>query len=282
MNTKNNLFTYFFVNICIVIVCLFVSCRNNPPHEQQRAGILEEAPNFRDLGGYASGNGKQTVWKKIFRSQSLAFLNDHDVEKIKELGIKTIIDFRDDDEVQKAPSRLPADVNIIRLPIGLGNNDSTQQVMQQVMSGQLDSLQCIRFMEDANRRFATEFAPQYKAFFAVLLQPESYPVVFHCTAGKDRTGFAAAILLSALGADWDTVMDDYLLTNRYLKPQTLMPQLPKEALPAIRQMWDVQPSYLNAARDEIIKRYGSVDNYLQKELNIGEVEKEQLGKCLLK
>ncbi|MDR3188819.1 MAG: tyrosine-protein phosphatase, partial [Prevotellaceae bacterium] len=285
----NNLSSGFLVSIFCVAASLLVaaSCSNKQAH--QRAGILEEAPNFRDLGGYASANGRQTIWGKIFRSQTLASLNEHDVEKLKELGIKTVIDFRDDDEVQHTPSRLPESVKIIRLPIGVGKNnsaknDSTQQIMQLAMSGQLDSLQCVRFMEDANRRLVTEFAPQYKAFFNVLMQPESYPIVFHCTAGKDRTGFAAAMLLSALDVSWDTVMADYLLTNRYrdLKPQALWAKIPKEALPAIRQMRGVQPSYLNAAKAEIIDRYGSIDNYLEAELHIGTAEKEKLRKMLLK
>ncbi|MDR0712331.1 MAG: tyrosine-protein phosphatase [Prevotellaceae bacterium] len=282
MKTKNNLSTPFLADVFLVVACLFSLCCDRA-NAYQRAEILEKAPNFRDLGGYTSGDDeKQTVWRKIFRSQALASLNDSDVEKLRELGVKTVIDFRDDDEVRRAPSRLPDSVNVIRLPIGLGSSDSAQRQLQRLlMSGQLDSVQGVRFMEDANRRLVAEFAPQYKAFFAVLLQPESYPLVFHCTAGKDRTGFAAALLLSALKVEWNTVMEDYLLTNLYLKPQALMPQIPEQALPAMRQIWGVQPSYLNEAKSEIEKRYGSIDSYLQKELNIGEVERERLAGYLL-
>jgi protein-tyrosine phosphatase len=258
---------------------MFVSCSNSP-NVYQRAEILKNAPNFRDLGGYVSNSGKQTVWRKVFRSQSLARLDDKDISKMKKLGIKTVIDFRDDDEVRKAPSRLPDGVNVIRLPIGVGNNDSILNIMQLVMSKQLDSSQCIYFMEEMNRRFVTEFAPQYKAFFAILLKEESYPIVFHCTAGKDRTGFAAAMLLSALGVDWDTIMEDYLLTNQYLKTPTSAPQVPEELQSIVRQMWGVRTSYLNTAKDEIIKRYKSIDNYLQEELNIGKDEKEILVRYL--
>ena len=260
--------------VFIALTILIASC-NSQTAIPQRADILEGASNFRDLGGYPSSIGKQTGWKKIYRSQTLAQLSDSDVIRMKELGIRTVIDFRSDDEVLKEPSRLPEGVNIVRLPIEVGRND-TLQIMQLLMSGALDSIQCVHFMQTANRKFATEFTAQYREFFNVLLQPESYPVVFHCTAGKDRTGFAAAMLLTALGVDWNTVMSDYLLTNQYLKPQSLLPQVPEQVLPALRQMWGVHPSYLNAAREEIIMRYGSIDNYLRQELKVGEAEKQKL------
>jgi protein-tyrosine phosphatase len=274
----NKFLLKYFAPAGILFAILVVSCnsRNTLP---ERAGFLEGAPNFRDLGGYPSANGKQTVWRKIFRSQTLAHLTDSDTAKIKELGIRTVIDFRGDDEVQREPSRLPESVNIIRLPIDAGNLNDSIDIMQLLMTGALDSAQCVAFMQTANRRFVTTFIPQYKAFFEILLQPENYPVVFHCTAGKDRTGFAAAMLLCALGVEWNTVMDDYLLTNQYLKPQSLMPQASEQALPA--QMSGVQPSYLNAANDEITERYGSIDNYLRQALNVGDAEKDRMRKFLL-
>ena len=269
-------------SIVMILTILFTSCNDKATATlPQRAEIMEGAPNFRDLGGYSSENGKQIIWSKIYRSQTLAQLSNSDVIKITELGIKTIIDFRDDEEVLKDPSRLPEGMNVVHLPIGVGKND-TLQITQQLMAGTLDSVQCVNFMQIANRRFVTEFSSQYKDFFDILLQSESYPVVFHCTAGKDRTGFAAAMLLSALDVDWGTIMNDYLLTNQHLKPQSLMPQIPEQALPALRQMWGVQPSYLNAAKEEIIERYGSIDNYLEQELNIGNAERNKLKEYLLK
>jgi protein-tyrosine phosphatase len=247
---------------------------------KERAGIMAGAPNFRDLGGYPVADGRQTVWRKVFRSQTLTQLNDSDVDKMSELGIRTVIDFRSDDEVHKDPSRLPEGVNVIRLPIDLGRNDSTQ--IPSLTSGTLDSLQGIAFMEIANRKFVTEFIPQFKAFFEILLRPESYPLVFHCTAGKDRTGFAAALLLSALNVEWNTVMDDYLLTNRYLNPPSFTPQIPEQSQSGLRQLWSVRPSYLNAAQDEIVARYGTIDHYLQQELNVGETERNDLRRLLLR
>jgi protein-tyrosine phosphatase len=246
----------------------------------QRAEILEGAPNFRDLGDYPAADGQRTVPRKVFRSPTLAALTDRDVETLKTLNIRTVIDFRGDDEVAKEPSRLPEGVRVVRLPIEVGNTGALP-ILQQLMSGEVDSLQSAAWMESINRQFASEFTPQYREFFEILLRPESYPVVFHCTAGKDRTGFAAALLLSALGVDRETVMADYLLTNRFLKPSPQLSQVPDRALPAIRQLWGVQPAYLNAARDEMMRRSGTVDRYLQEELGVGEAEKSRLRQLLL-
>jgi protein-tyrosine phosphatase len=278
MNTKRKKLFKLFVTTCLAV--LFVACCSKPV-SHQRAGIMEGASNFRELGGYYSKNGKQTAWGKVFRTQALAMLSDCDMEKVREMGIKTVIDFRDDDEVKKAPSRLPDGVKTVRLPIAVGNNtsDSVQRTMQSLL---FDSIQGIRFMEEANRRFVTEFSAQYRAFFDILLQEKNYPVAFHCTAGKDRTGFAAAMLLSALDVDWNTVMDDYLLTDKYLKPQLPVSKTSKQVSPALRLIWSVRPSYLNAAKDEIIQRYESLDNYLQKELQIGKTEKDRLKRYLLR
>jgi protein-tyrosine phosphatase len=264
-------------SILMTGILLFTSCSDKTA-SPRRTGILEGASNFRDLGGYSSANGKRTVWRKIFRSQMLAQLSDSDAASLKKLGVRTVIDFRDDDEVMKEPSHLPEGIRVVRLPISVGSNDT---FTQQLMNGSPDSLQCVNFMQAVNRSFVTEFIPQYRAFFALLLQAESYPVVFHCTAGKDRTGFAAALLLSALNVDWDTIMDDYLLTNQYLRPQS-MPELSEQAMPLVRLMWGVQPSYLNAAKEKIIRAYGSIDNYLTKEMNVGKTEKERLMQYLLK
>jgi len=265
----------------LLTLLLLAVCNYSLANPPQRAAFLEGAPNFRDLGGYACADGKQTAWQKIYRSQTLANLTDADHAVLHEIGIKTVIDFRSDEELQQSPSRLPEGLTVIHLPIDAGNvSDSTPSIMQRLMNGEIDSLQAIFFMEEANRHFATDFAPQYKAFFSILANPDAYPLVFHCTAGKDRTGFAAAMILSTLGVSWDTIMEDYLLTNTYLKPSSIVPQMPDKALPAMRQLWSVKPSYLNAALDEIVKRYGSLDDFLQKELGLGDAEKEALKKIM--
>ncbi|MDR1562906.1 MAG: tyrosine-protein phosphatase [Dysgonamonadaceae bacterium] len=273
------LFIAIIASFVAITVMFCVSCNDNRKLPE-RTGIITGAPNFRDIGGYPTIDGKHTTWRKIFRSQTLSYLTDDDTATIKALGIKTVIDFRGDDEVRNAPSKLPKGVYTVRIPITVETGNDTTNIMQLLMSGALDSAQCVSFMEHTNRDFVNTFQYQYKTFFNILLNSENYPLIFHCTAGKDRTGFAAAILLSALDVEWDTIMEDYMLTNNHLNMQSLISNIPAESLPAFRQMLIVKPNYLNAAKDEITKRYGIIDNYLLIEMGIGKSEKEILKKIL--
>lgn len=271
-----------FINIIFIGLLFFASCNSATKTPPQRAAFLEGASNFRDLGGYAAGN-QQTAWRKLFRSQGLAQLTDGDLAILREIGVKTVIDFRSDSEVETAPSRLPEGVKIVRLPISTANpNDTAPSLTSRIAGGDVDSLQAIAYMEQINRGFVNDFAAQYSDFFKILLQPDAYPVVFHCSAGKDRTGLAAALTLSALGVDRNTVIEDYLLTNAYFVPSSIGMQASPQAMPAMRQLWGVRESYLLAALDEINAKYGSMDNYLQQTLGVGDAEKTQLKKYLLK
>ncbi|MDR3126940.1 MAG: tyrosine-protein phosphatase [Tannerellaceae bacterium] len=260
------------IAIMMAVSVVFTSCEEttpvvNPP----RTGLLTGAPNFRDLGGYPGQDGKQTVWRKVFRSEafSASKITDEDIAKLSELGIRTVIDFRSEQEVTATASRLPESVTVIALPIVAGNLSMNELY-------NLDSLQAIDFMKGINRQFVMDLASTYQQFFEILLEPENYPIVFHCTAGKDRTGFAAAMLLSALGVDWDTVMEDYMLTNQFVD----LSKLP-ENMPGLRQIMSVHPSYLTTAKETIDEHYDNIDDYLLKALGIGEEQKASLRALLL-
>ena len=268
--------------IIIIVLLSLASCNPASKTAPQRAGFLEGAPNFRDLGGYVAGN-RQTVWRKLFRSQELSQLTDADLAILREIGVKTVVDFRTDNEVHTAKSRLPEGVKIIRIPIAVDNvaaNDTTPSIMERIMTGDADILQAIDYMEQMNRILVNNFALQYRDFFKILLQADAYPIVFHCSAGKDRTGFAAALVLTSLGVDWDTVVEDYMLTNTYFKP-SISSRVAPQAMPAMQQLLSVRESYIFAAHNEIMAQYGSMDNFLQYALDIGETEKNALKKYML-
>ena len=271
------------IRIVIIILLSLASCNSASKTAPQRAGFLEGAPNFRDLGGYVAGN-RQTVWRKLFRSQELSQLTDTDLAILREIGVKTIVDFRADNEVHTAESRLPEGVKIIRIPIAVDNvaaNDTTPSIMERITTGDADILQAIDYMEQMNRILVNNFALQYGDFFKILLQADAYPIVFHCSAGKDRTGFAAALVLTSLGVDWDTVVEDYMLTNTYFKSSSISSRVALQAMPAMQQLLSVRESYIFAAHNEIMAQYGSMDNFLQYALDIGETEKNALKKYML-
>lgn len=120
-------------------------------------------------------------------------------------------------------------------------------------------------MEDLNRAMVNEAKPQYTEFFKIMSDADNLPVVFHCTAGKDRTGFGAALFLASLGVDRETIYRDYLLSVKHVerKYRHVM-----ESEPRMAPLLTVRRSYLKAAFDEIDKRYGGVDRYLTEQLGV--------------
>jgi protein-tyrosine phosphatase len=136
----------------------------------------------------------------------------------------------------------------------------------------------VALMVQTYRSFARDAIPTYARFFQHLIEQPT-PVVFHCTAGKDRTGFAAALLLSALGADRDTVMADYLLTNQLYRRSPLI----KTEGPAhvVDVLWRVQPAFLDAALDTVEREFGGMGRYLQGPMGLGQPELSRLRERLL-
>lgn len=236
----------------------------SPSAAPQRHIPLQGASNFRDLGGYTTSDGRRVRWRRLFRSDRLSSLSQEDVRTLQALGVRHSIDFRGDAE------RLRNDYEIeqltrIAIPIEPQVVQSLQGLLAQ--GAALDGPSAHHLMEQTYAAFVEHNAPQFRAFFDVLLQHEG-PFVFHCTAGKDRTGFAAALLLEALGVAREAIMDDYLLTNALYQPPTYKPSgsLPESVL---QVLWRVTPNFLQAAQRQIEAEHGSVAQYLREVLGLG-------------
>lgn len=217
--------------------------------------------NFRDLGGYKTTNGKYVKWGKVFRSDDLHNLTDADLKYLSSIPLISIVDFRAAEEIEKAPDKLPASVRErYELSIAPGDLMSFERISD--MSMPMDSL-----MREMNRLLVSDTTciEQYRTYFKLLQNEEDVPLMFHCSAGKDRTGMGAALFLLSLGVDEDTVVKDYLLSNIYLgdKYTAIITQYPH-----MKPLMEVRADYLEAGIDEIKKRYGSVDNYLVKTLGV--------------
>jgi protein-tyrosine phosphatase len=172
--------------------------------------------NFRDLGGYRTSDNRQLKWGRIYRSDKLSSLSEEDQNFILRLGISQISDFRSDEERQDAPHKLPsnAGITINELPIPL-EAAQIERVAARLQEENVTADDMGHFLVEANREMVERYTPVYKQWLQSLLSEESYPQVFHCTAGKDRTGFGAALLLSILGVPHDVIVQDYLATNTY-------------------------------------------------------------------
>ena len=177
---------------------------------------LEGAQNFRDLGGYVTDDGRRVRWGMLYRSDDLADLTRDDLRYVSKLGINLVCDFRGAEERASEPSRLPEmnPPDVANLDIADDRFDPNA-IETMIRARSVDGVDFGEMLVEGNRAFATRFSPQYASMFERIAVPENLPTLVHCSGGKDRTGFASAIVLRALGVPEETVFEDYLLTNVY-------------------------------------------------------------------
>jgi protein-tyrosine phosphatase len=233
------------------------------------------AKNFRDLGGYQTTSGRTIRWRMLYRSDQLSKLTDADVRYLNELSIDRVIDFRADHECKEEPDRLPhsPDVHYVRIPILEASTRLWLELGGDLLK-KLHAYSPSEYLTKANIELATRFTPEIRQFIHEVFAAQGRPVLFHCAAGKDRTGFAAAVLLRILGVPLDVVMEDYLLSNEYYlsgHQWTLaMIRMAKgrRTAQAIKGFLEVRPVYLAAAFDAIDREYGWFERYVRNGLEL--------------
>lgn len=212
--------------------------------------------NFRDLGGIKTENGKYVKWGKIFRSDDLHNLTDADLIYLSNIPLLSIVDFRSKEEIERGPDKVPASVKEdYALSISPGN------LLAAASLDKLTVQQADSAMKDINRLLVTdvESIKQYKTMFDLLQNNDNVPLMFHCSAGKDRTGMGAALILSALGVGEDIIFANYMESNKYLADKYAKYIAEK---PQLKPLFEVKPEFLKAGLDQIKKDHGSVENYL--------------------
>ncbi len=238
---------------------------------------MQGTPNFRDFGGYPTINGGRVKWGFLFRSGQLSSLSDQDVELLASLNLDLICDFRRLEEQESDPSRLPGKnpPRIASLPIIPGSNS---RFFEQPAGQMSDRQAMFDFMLEINRDFAETQTAAYAQMFKEILEVEDARFLVHCAAGKDRTGFAAAIFLLALGVSREVVMRDYMLTGRFFHPDLEIDRLREKYqmqqmdTQSILPMLEVHEDYLSRALLAIEQRFPSVDVYLNEVLGVGAAE----------
>ncbi len=230
---------------------------------------LQGGQNFRDLGGYRTADGRVVKWGLLFRSGSMHGLTPADYAMLQARGIRTVCDFRSAEERKAEPAAWPA----ARRPNVLADDYAMAALGVGPAPGQTPE-QAQAMMTASYPKMLTMFNGQYRRMFAELLAGRA-PLAFNCSAGKDRTGVAAALLLTALGVPRATVIEDYLLTNRYFDPRKVVrssgqatagwQSLPPETLKAYMR---ADPAYIEAALRVMDAHEGGVDGYLRDEMGL--------------
>jgi len=263
-----------------------------PPAERElhRNLPLDGASNFRDLGGYVTSDGRQVKWGVLYRSGELGDLSKADLEYLKRLGLRRVVDFRTVEEREAEPDRLPVQnppIQELWLPIAV-KGATHREIRERIFAGGLEKTEMTQLLVQGNRHFVTDDSQVYGDFLRSIADDDHLPTLFHCTAGKDRAGFAAAIVLLSVGVPEREVVRDFMLSNVY-NAAWVEHKLWKVRLfslfrvdpEALRPLLGVEPAYVEAALESMKKEYGSVDNYLREGLGIDEGIRQQLRTTLL-
>lgn len=248
---------------------------------------FEGPNNFRDMGGYPVAGGRVMQRHRLYRSDHLARLTDADQGKLAELGIRTVIDLRRESEREDSPNQVAdSAIRQLWLPVRAEGAD-VRKLRRGLETGAITAADADAYLRQANLEFVRRFADAYARFFDILLEPANYPIVFHCTAGKDRAGFAAALVLLVCGATLDTVYHDYLATNQctahyvngIIDGLEDMPHM-KAAPEAIRTLMQVRVEYLQGALAAIDADHGTLEAFFEQALAMDGSRRERLQQLL--
>ena len=211
--------------------------------------------NFRDLGGYVGAGGLRTRWRTLFRADGLGDLTEGDFATMRGLGIRTVVDLRSAEELERGRFDVDAHpVTFHHFPIIEQLPDADAFDRQPGLLG----TQYLDMVRDAGGSFVS--------VLEILAAPGSLPAVFHCTAGKDRTGVLSAILLSLLGVDEPTVVADYALSGEAMTRlrAKIIVKYPdsRETIENISEVFSAEPAQMEALLDHLRATYGSVEAYV--------------------
>lgn len=255
---------------------------------------LEGGRNFRDLGGYATEDGRSVKWGTVYRSGVMNGLTDADYDYLSRLGISVLCDFRASQERADEPTDWRGgEIEYITFADPSAEDDMSRAFASVLMAPDVTGEKVRDVFISSYRTMPSTYAPAYTEMFDQLANG-SLPLAFNCSAGKDRTGVAAALLLSALGVPRETVVEDYALSEQVVdfmaefevglgevdpeSPYAFLAQLPPEV---IRPIMRTEPAYIEATFDALEAEHGSVIAFIQSELGVDDDELSRIQERLL-
>ena len=238
---------------------------------------LAGAVNCRDLGGYLAADGRRIRSGLLFRSDQFAELTDDDLPLVVALGLRTMCDLRADSERLHKPNRAfdghaPAQHVLGFMPHG------GDALIDDVRGGRIGTAEIEARVREMYRRFVSEQTAPYRQLLQ-LLSADKLPLLYHCTSGRDRTGFGTLVVLGALGVPRETIVADYVASNQFRRD--LRFQLGDIDPQLMQTLTQSHPDYIAASFDEIDRQWGGMDLYLRDALALSDARRAQLQDLLL-
>ena len=249
---------------------------------------IASVPNLRDLGGYQTRDGNTVASGLVYRSNQLSGISESDMKAMAALNLKVDYDLRTAEEREKRPDEVPPGAEYVWLDVLADSPQAGPAQLEKLMQDPKEANAALGGgkVEELFRNSYREFVslPSAKAEFRNLFlglgDEEKLPALFHCTTGKDRTGWAAAALLTLLGVPKDVVMEDYLRSNDYIIPMNqkiidgFVAAGGEESIPMA--ILGVKEEYLDAAFDEMETQYGSIEKYFSEGLGVDANQQQAL------
>ncbi len=247
---------------------------------------VDGAPNFRDVGGYETANGRRVRYGKLYRSGMLVGVSDDGVATLNALGIRTVVDLRTQVEVDAlGPDRLPDGVRVIQIRVPSAGADP--MVVEALKTGHFPYLPDL---VSVNRAYITDDAAEFGELLTLLADSANLPAIIHCLGGKDRTGVGTALLLAILGVPWPIVRQDYLLSNVYFanstgdQPDSLNRVMERSLGHAPnfgdekskKEFFVLRPEYIDVVLDEITKNGRTFDEFVRDDLKLSDETVQRL------
>lgn len=235
---------------------------------------LDGTVNLRDVGGYRTVDGRRVRWRRLLRSDSLGDLSDADVAILDEIGLACVCDLRDPQERAEKPDRpLGPDVSVHEITVFPVD---TREMLAGLDDMEVEDVHA--WMRGTYRGFVLDHRPAYRQLLDTLLLRGALPAIVHCTGGRDRTGVAMMIVLSALGVPATTIAEDYMLSDVEHREVAYLPGADRDKIAALTTP---HLEYLQAGREAIHDAFGSMEAYLQDGLGLDVAMRGQLRESLL-
>ena len=230
--------------------------------------LINSVSNFRD-----ASIGSKMKRNVLFRCAKLSSLNDNDIIRLEDLNPNAIVDFRDPKEIKKAPDNLSSKLNRVYLNLPISASTLSRMVNQKNIGGDIPKTY-EKVMEESYKLYINNHKEVWKEFIKILLKSNGKPVIYHCSAGKDRTGIASYIIQRLFNNSIDEIYKNYLLSNQLLTTKAATAEQTTSSNQndslvtnvMLDTLAKVKKSYLVSAINEINNRYSSLENYICREL----------------